>query len=129
MDRDEYDEQKYLLQVELLKFQSWTTETDSKHVVLFEGRDAAGKGGTIKRFMEHLNPRYARVVALGKPSDREQHQWYFQRYVAAPADGRRDGHVRPLLVQPRRGGAGDGLRRRRASTSGSCGRRRRSSRC
>jgi polyphosphate kinase 2 len=52
-----------------------------KVVVLFEGRDAAGKGGTIKRFMEHLNPRYARVVALSKPSDREQHQWYFQRYV------------------------------------------------
>jgi polyphosphate kinase len=81
MGRDDYDRQKYLLQVELLKFQSWATETGSKHVVLFEGRDAAGKGGTIKRFMEHLNPRYARVVALGKPTDREQHQWYFQRYV------------------------------------------------
>jgi polyphosphate kinase 2 len=79
--REDYDEQKYLLQVELLKFQNWTKETDGKHVIVFEGRDAAGKGGTIKRFMEHLNPRYARVVALNKPTDREQHQWYFQRYV------------------------------------------------
>ena len=81
MQRPEYDEQKYLLQVELLKFQTWAAETRSKHVILFEGRDAAGKGGTIKRFMEHLNPRYARTVALGKPSDREQNQWYFQRFV------------------------------------------------
>ena len=81
LDRETYDDQKYLLQVELLKFQNWSTDTGGKHVVLFEGRDAAGKGGTIKRFMEHLNPRYARVVALNKPTDREQHQWYFQRYV------------------------------------------------
>ena len=81
MPREEYDEVKYLLQVELLKFQSWASSTGTKHVLLFEGRDAAGKGGTIKRFMEHLNPRYARTVALGKPSDREQNQWYFQRYV------------------------------------------------
>jgi polyphosphate kinase len=81
MPREEYDEQKYLLQVELLKFQNWAAETQTKHLLLFEGRDAAGKGGTIKRFMEHLNPRYARVVALTKPSDREQTQWYFQRYV------------------------------------------------
>src|SRR6478735_3193647 len=69
MPREEYDEAKYLLQVELLKFQSWTNDTGAKHVLLFEGRDAAGKGGTIKRFMEHLNPRYARTVALSKPSD------------------------------------------------------------
>src|SRR3712207_6270126 len=69
------------LQVELLKFQTWAVDTGTKHVLLFEGRDAAGKGGTIKRFMEHLNPRYARTVAMGKPSDREQQQWYFQRYV------------------------------------------------
>jgi polyphosphate kinase len=81
MDREDYDEQKYLLQVELLKFQTWTADTRQKHILLFEGRDAAGKGGTIKRFMEHLNPRYARTVALTKPSDREQNQWYFQRYV------------------------------------------------
>jgi polyphosphate kinase 2 len=81
MPRHEYDQLKYLLQVELLKFQAWTNDTGAKHVLLFEGRDAAGKGGTIKRFMEHLNPRYARTVALSKPSDREQNQWYFQRYV------------------------------------------------
>ncbi|AIY18390.1 polyphosphate kinase 2 [Pimelobacter simplex] len=79
--REEYDEQKYLLQVELLKFQAWAKATGSQHVLVFEGRDAAGKGGTIKRFMEHLNPRHARVVALTKPSDRELGQWYFQRYV------------------------------------------------
>ncbi|CAN5477510.1 polyphosphate kinase 2 [soil metagenome] len=81
MPREEYDESKYALQVELLKFQNWAARTGTKHVLLFEGRDAAGKGGTIKRFMEHLNPRYARTVALTKPSDREQNQWYFQRYV------------------------------------------------
>ena len=88
MPREEYDEAKYLLQVELLKFQTWAAETQTKHLLLFEGRDAAGKGGTIKRFMEHLNPRYARIVALSKPSDREQTQWYFQRYVQhLPAAG------------------------------------------
>ncbi len=81
LSREVYDEQKYLLQIELLKFQNWSTETDGKHVIIFEGRDAAGKGGTIKRFMEHLNPRYARVVALSKPTEREQRQWYFQRYL------------------------------------------------
>jgi len=81
MPREEYDEAKYRLQVELLKFQSWASETETKHVLIFEGRDAAGKGGTIKRFMEHLNPRYARTVALTKPSDREQNQWFFQRYI------------------------------------------------
>jgi polyphosphate kinase len=81
MPREEYDERKYLLQVELLKFQRWAADTGTRHVILFEGRDTAGKGGTIKRFMEHLNPRYARTVALTKPSDREAGQWYFQRYV------------------------------------------------
>ena len=68
MDRDEYEEEKYRLQIELLKFQYWTQDVGAKHIVVFEGRDAAGKGGTIKRFMEHLNPRAARVVALTKPS-------------------------------------------------------------
>jgi polyphosphate kinase 2 len=81
MPREEYDEAKYLLQVELLKFQRYAADEGTKHILLFEGRDAAGKGGTIKRFMEHLNPRYARTVALTRPSDREQNQWYFQRYV------------------------------------------------
>ncbi|APH02720.1 polyphosphate kinase [Janibacter indicus] len=81
MEREEYDVQKYLLQIELLKFQYWAQDTGRKFVVLFEGRDAAGKGGTIKRFTEHLNPRGARVVALTKPSERELGQWYFQRYI------------------------------------------------
>jgi polyphosphate kinase 2 len=88
IDRKDYDEQKYLLQIELLKLQNWAVDTGSKHVIVFEGRDAAGKGGTIKRFMEHLNPRTARVVALGKPTERERGQWYFQRYVQhLPTDG------------------------------------------
>ncbi|MBB4843292.1 polyphosphate kinase 2 [Paucibacter oligotrophus] len=81
MSRKAYEKQKYRLQVELLKLQAWVKATGAKVVILFEGRDAAGKGGTIKRFMEHLNPRGARVVALEKPSDVERGQWYFQRYV------------------------------------------------
>jgi polyphosphate kinase 2 len=83
-----YEKHKEELQVELLKIQSWVKETGQKIVVIFEGRDAAGKGGTIKRFMEHLNPRAARVVALEKPTDHERGQWYFQRYVAQlPTEG------------------------------------------
>jgi polyphosphate kinase 2 len=81
MSRKNYERHKYQLQVELLKLQAWVKETGQKVVILFEGRDAAGKGGTIKRFMEHLNPRGAHVVALEKPSDSERGQWYFQRYV------------------------------------------------
>jgi polyphosphate kinase 2 len=81
MSRKNYERQKYQLQVELLKLQSWVRATGQKVVILFEGRDAAGKGGTIKRFMEHLNPRGARVIALNKPTDSERGQWYFQRYV------------------------------------------------
>lgn len=81
MSRKRYEAQKYKLQVELLKLQSWAKETGQRVVILFEGRDAAGKGGTIRRFMEHLNPRGARVVALEKPSEAERGQWYFQRYV------------------------------------------------
>ena len=77
----EYEKEKYLLQVELLKMQRWVTETGQRIAILFEGRDAAGKGGTIKRFMENLNPRGARVVALSKPTELEKSQWYFQRYV------------------------------------------------
>ncbi|MFP5325027.1 MAG: polyphosphate kinase 2, partial [Gammaproteobacteria bacterium] len=81
MSRKAYEQQKYRLQVELLKLQAWVKETKQRVVILFEGRDAAGKGGTIKRFMEHLNPRGARVVALEKPTEVERGQWYFQRYV------------------------------------------------
>ena len=81
LSRRRYEQQKYLLQVELLKLQAWVKETGARVVILFEGRDAAGKGGTIKRLMEHLNPRGARVVALEKPSEVERGQWYFQRYI------------------------------------------------
>ena len=88
MQRKAYEKQKADLQVELLKAQAWIKETQQKVVLLFEGRDAAGKGGTIKRFMEHLNPRGAKVVALEKPSEREKTQWYFQRYIQhLPAGG------------------------------------------
>jgi polyphosphate kinase 2 len=82
MSRKSYEQYKYRLQVELLKLQAWVKETGARVVILFEGRDAAGKGGTIKRFMENLNPRGARVVALEKPSEVERGQWYFQRYVS-----------------------------------------------
>lgn len=81
MNRSEYESLKQDLQIEMLKMQGWAKETGQRIVILFEGRDAAGKGGTIKRMMEHMNPRGARVVALEKPSDEEQGQWYFQRYV------------------------------------------------
>ncbi len=79
--RKEYEAEKAALQVELLKVQHWVQEQGQKIVLIFEGRDAAGKGGTIKRFTEHLNPRSARVVALNKPTDDERGQWFFQRYV------------------------------------------------
>ncbi|RAN95118.1 polyphosphate kinase 2 [Micromonospora noduli] len=88
LDREEYDRDKRLLQIELLKLQDWIKESGERLVILFEGRDAAGKGGTIKRFMEHLNPRGASVVALAKPDEREAAQWYFQRWLAhLPAAG------------------------------------------
>ncbi|HFB64544.1 MAG TPA: polyphosphate kinase 2 [Aeromonadales bacterium] len=81
MRRKEYEELKHELQIELLKWQNWIKETGQKVVIIFEGRDAAGKGGTIKRMMEHMNPRAARVVALEKPTQHERGQWYFQRYI------------------------------------------------
>jgi polyphosphate kinase len=81
MLRRDYEGQKFVLQTELLKLQAWVKESRQRVVILFEGRDAAGKGGAIKRVMEHLNPRGARVVALEKPSEVERGQWYFQRYV------------------------------------------------
>jgi polyphosphate kinase 2 len=88
LSRKSYEQQKFGLQVELLKLQAWVKDTGQRVIVLFEGRDAAGKGGTIRRFMEHLNPRGARVVALGTPSEVEKSQWYFQRYVQhLPAAG------------------------------------------
>jgi polyphosphate kinase len=81
LDRDEYELHKRLLQIELLKLQQWIKSEKRRLIVVFEGRDAAGKGGTIKRFMEHMNPRGARVVALEKPTERESTEWYFQRYI------------------------------------------------
>jgi polyphosphate kinase 2 len=81
MLRKDYERQKFQLQTELLKLQSWVKEDRQRIIILFEGRDAAGKGGAIKRFMEHMNPRGARVVALEKPSEIERGQWYFQRYA------------------------------------------------
>ncbi len=81
LDRKSYERTKLELQTELLKVQLWTKQTGQKIVIIFEGRDAAGKGGAIKRFTEHLNPRAARVVALEKPTHKEQGQWYFQRYI------------------------------------------------
>ena len=86
--RQAYEKHKAELQIELLKAQKWVETTDQKIVVLLEGRDAAGKGGTVKRFMEHLNPRGARLVALAKPNERQRSQWFFQRYVQhLPAAG------------------------------------------
>lgn len=88
MERPEYELHKRLQQIELLKLQRWVKDTGQRLVIVFEGRDAAGKGGTIKRFVEHLNPRGTRVVALEKPTERESGQWYFQRYVAhLPTEG------------------------------------------
>jgi polyphosphate kinase 2 len=88
MTRKYYEIHKRLLQIELVKLQSWVKDTGQRIVIIFEGRDAAGKGGTIKRFTEHLNPRGASVVALEKPTEREKTQWYFQRYVThLPAAG------------------------------------------
>jgi polyphosphate kinase len=88
MTRKEYERIKRSLQIEMLKMQAWVKDTGQKVVIAFEGRDAAGKGGAIKRFTEHLNPRGASVIALEKPTEREQQQWYFQRYVAhLPAAG------------------------------------------
>jgi len=86
--RADYEREKAALQAELLKVQLWGQETGQKFVLLFEGRDAAGKGGTIKRFTEHMNPRFARVVALNKPTDEERGQWFFQRYIKhLPTEG------------------------------------------
>ncbi len=82
MKRLDYEAQKRELQIELLKLQQWVKDTGERLVMIFEGRDAAGKGGTIKRFMEHMNPRQAHTIALTIPTERERGQWFFQRYIA-----------------------------------------------
>ncbi|WP_461170128.1 polyphosphate kinase 2 [Arthrobacter sp. Z1-15] len=87
LSRRSYEKQKRALQIELLKMQLWVKDSGQKMLIIFEGRDAAGKGGAIKRFNEHLNPRGARIVALEKPTDGERTQWYFQRYVAKLPSG------------------------------------------
>ena len=88
MDKQAYEDHLHLLQIELVKLQSWARESGTRIAIVFEGRDASGKGGTIKRFRENLNPRGARVVALSKPTERESTQWYFQRYIDhLPAGG------------------------------------------
>jgi polyphosphate kinase len=81
MPLEDYEKKKYLLQVELLKWQQHVKEVKSQHIIIFEGRDAAGKGGTIKRFMEHMNPRTAKVIALDVPNEQEKAEWYWQRYI------------------------------------------------
>jgi len=86
--KDRYEAEIALLQIELVKMQSWVIQSGERIVMIFEGRDAAGKGGTIKRFTENLNPRGAKVAALAKPSDAERGQWYFQRYISRlPTEG------------------------------------------
>ena len=129
LSRKSYERQKYRLQVELLKLQAWVKDTGQRVIVIFEGRDAAGKGGTIKRFMEHLNPRGARVVALEKPTDGGARAVVLPALRGAPAHGGRDRALRPQLVQPRRRRARDGLLHRAPSTRSSCARRRSSSAC
>ena len=123
LGRVAYEAEKAKLQAELLKVQIWAQETGQKFVILFEGRDAAGKGGTIKRFMEHLNPRYARVVALTKPSRHGEGPVVLPALHRAPADGGRDRVLRPQLVQPRRASSGSWASARPPSTWNSCARR------
>ena len=109
MSRHDYEEQKRGLQIELLKAQDWIKDTGYKLVLVFEGRDAAGKGGTIKRFREHLDPRGADVVALGVPSPHEAGGVVLPALRAIPADTWRDPILRPFVVQPGGGRARDGL--------------------
>ena len=88
MDRKLYEHELFRLQAELVKMQAWVSDQSARVMVVFEGRDAAGKGGTIKRVTQYLNPRVAGIVALGAPTEREQTQWYFQRYIEhLPAGG------------------------------------------
>ncbi len=87
-DKDEYEDALHALQLQLVRMQAWVKETGKRIAIVFEGRDAAGKGGTIKRIRENLNPRNTKVVALSKPTETEADQWYFQRYIAhLPAKG------------------------------------------
>ena len=109
MKRKEYERQMRGLHGELVAMQEWVKASGAKICVVFEGRDTAGKGGTIRRITERVSPRVFRVVALPAPTEREKSQMYIQRYVAALPGGGRGGDLRPELVQPGRRGAGDGL--------------------
>jgi len=124
MSRPDYEYAKRPLQIELVKLQNWVKSTGERIVIVFEGRDAAGKGGTIKRFTEHLNPRGATVVALAKPSERERTQWYFQRYIPHLPAGREIVMFDRSWYKPRGRGARDGLLHAGMNTRSSCGRRR-----
>ena len=109
LGRKEYEAELAKLQGELVAMQEWVKSTGAKVCIVFEGRDTAGKGGTIKRITERVSPRVFRVVALPAPTEREKSQMYIQRYIAAVPGGGRGRHLRPQLVQPRRGRAGDGV--------------------
>ena len=129
MPKEAYEAELLRLQGELVEMQEWVRASGARLVVVFEGRDAAGKGGAIKRVTEYLNPRVCRIVALPAPTERQRTQWYFQRYVEHLPAGRRDRAARPQLVQPGRRRAGDGLRRLPSSSNGSCASARSSSGC
>ena len=109
MRRKLYEKELVELQIELRKLQAHTRKEGERIVILFEGRDAAGKGSTIKRFMQHLNPRHAHVVALSKPTETERGQWYFQRYAAHLPHRRTYHPVRPFMVQSRWRRTGHGI--------------------
>ena len=109
MKTKEYEKQMRLLHGELVALQEWVKATGAKICIVFEGRDTAGKGGTIKRITERVSPRVFRIVALPAPTDREKSQMYIQRYLRAFPGGRRGDHLRPFLVQPGRRRTGDGL--------------------
>ncbi len=115
LDDDEYLKTLEKLQIELVKLQLWQQATGKRIIALFEGRDAAGKGGAIHATSGNLNPRWARVVALTKPTETERGQWYFQRYIATMPTSGELVLLRPLLVQPRRRRAGHGLLHARAA--------------
>ena len=117
------------LQIELVKLQRWVQTEDRRLAILFEGRDAAGKGGTIRRFIEHLNPRAMRVVALPKPTSDETGQWYFQRYMQHLPNRGGDHPVRSILVQTAPSSSRSTASARRSSTSASCARCRNSRTC
>ena len=109
MKRKAYEHELEALQIELTGVQRWLRQSGKRLLVIFEGRDAAGKGGTIKAISDRLDTRGVRTVALSKPDDREAHAVVFPALRGAPSGRRRTRAVRPQLVQPRRGGAGDGL--------------------